>query len=152
MAELKGYSLPGIQKKNNLIANDYYDFTIASLEKKLILITQQMEKIFDYNETLDEVGSYYLSGMEKRRLDNKIPIPKLLKGEQINNFEKTMISTMGPFWGAIGFSTEDKNKIFTLQNKLMDIKCDEKWLQSIILLEKYYESVEKYVCKVENET
>lgn len=142
--DIKRLSLKGKEVKTNIIPETYYDFTLNQLKLKTQEILSTLDGYFSYSSTLDEIGTYYLkTNMIKDIVGGTIPIPKLLTNQPLLASERSMICTLGPFWGMIGLRQESKQKMLLLQEKLYGIYLDIGWGQTIELLKAYYAILKK---------
>ena len=87
---------------------------------------------------LDLIGAARLKGNDRPTPGDRVPTPALLAGRALEEREKWMIATMGPFWGAIGLPPALASKAWTLQETCFGFSNDERWSQVNGLLHEFY--------------
>ena len=134
---IKELSLEGIVKKNNSLPNDFFDFVLERLmEKKAAGINKNNDKL----PQIDTIGYNLLK--DGKIIDSSYPISYTCKfiadPMSLTDFDRRMIATLGPFWGACALPLSEKEYYWRLQNKIYEIKIDKNWSQVEYWLKKYY--------------
>lgn len=144
-ASIKEYSLQGKESKCPYLTIDFIEYALKYWKTRI----KQANILFDASNYIDDIGYNYLVNNIKCT-SNKIYMPKLLSGIDLDKNEKAMIATVGPLWGAIGYSNrQNKEKILGLQNEICNIKIDKLWSQVNFLLQSYYNAKERSSTKDE---
>lgn len=125
-------SLSGCEFKRSHLPNEFFDYVLNNFKNK------RFNNYSNSKYFLDDIGAKYLTKYKKYNVD-KVMQPKLYSDIPLTFFEKSMIATVGPFWGCVGYQNKSmRNKIIKLQNDVCNIQIDYLWSQVIPLLKDYY--------------
>ncbi len=125
-------SLSGLEFKRPHLPVEFFDYMLNILKNKYLYNCS--------NSTcfLDDIGVEYLTKYKKYDFD-EIFHPKLYSDIPLTLPEKSMIATVGPFWGCIGYRNKSiRDKLMELQNNRYNIRIDYLWSQVIPLLKDFY--------------
>lgn len=131
-APIEKISLSGTENKRPHIPIEFFDYMINHFKNN-----------FSYNRIystcfLDDIGTEYLTKHQKYNLNKMVQL-KLYSDRPLTFPEKSMIATVGPFWGCIGYQNQSmRNELIKLQYKIYNIQIDCLWSQVIPLLKEYY--------------
>ena len=129
-------SVGGFASKCNHIPDEFFTYALDYFKSKAKHIDMN---IFDNSNYLDDIGKDSLLKGRKTLYSGKTPIPKLFcKDMPLADYERRMISTLGPFWGFIGLDDEQRKQVMDLQTDIFDYTPDKMWEQVIYLLNKFY--------------
>jgi tRNA(Ile)-lysidine synthase TilS/MesJ len=136
---LKEFSMPGTELKSCHLPEDFNDFVIDYYRTKLIgSVKQSIMNAFN-DLDLDKIGTRRLCDNTPLFKCKKLPIPALLKDNRvITDGAESMITALGPFWGAIGLVPPQKRRAFALQEKIFGIKINQSFSHVIDVLNIYY--------------
>jgi hypothetical protein len=93
---------------------------------------------FDPDKDLDRIGADYLTDSHRTAVTDSLPIPAIFRHRVLEEREKWMIATMGPFWGAIGLPPKMGSRVWQIQEDLFSFSVDDRWGQVNALLNEYY--------------
>ena len=62
----------------------------------------------------------------------------LTSPDSLTEFDRKMIATLGPYWGAISLKSPLREVVFNLQKEIYGYGIDQNWSQVIDLLLLYY--------------
>lgn len=125
-------SLSGLESKNPHLPVDFFDYMLNKFKSKYFYDCS------DCGFFLDDIGAEYITKYTRFNSD-EILQPKLYSGVPLTSPEKSMIATVGPFWGCVGYQNKlMRNKLIELQNDKYNVKIDYLWSQVIPLLKDYY--------------
>lgn len=131
---LKEISLPGHEKKRNLIPEEFYDFVCKYYKESLDRKLSESRRGCIENG-IDELLS---KGMYATDCDERMGCKLLLGYDELTDFDKRMIATMGPFWGAIAVPKQLQRSYYQIQRDICGLELDIRWKQVYYLLKKYY--------------
>lgn len=131
-------SLSGLELKRSHLPVEFFDYMLNNYKNK---------DFYNYSNSkyfLDDIGAEYLTKHRKYDLD-KIIQPKLYSDVPLTVPEKSIIATVGPLWGCIGYQNKlVRNKLIEFQNSKYNIKIDHQWSQVIPFLEDFYSHTNNY--------
>ncbi|MCM1262004.1 MAG: hypothetical protein NC313_04715 [Butyrivibrio sp.] len=146
-APIEEISLSGLEIKRAHLPVEFFDYMVNQFKN---------ECFYDFSKSmyfLDDVGANYLTKYKKFNLD-KIISPKLCSDIPLTFPEKSMIATVGPLWGSIGYQNKSmRNKLLKLQTEIYHIQIDCLWSQVIPMLRDFYSHTFNalttcYVCNI----
>ena len=146
------YSSYGKEEKNLRLPIDFPDFAVNFYRKKI----QEKDYTWlstdiNYNISLDQIGFSLLQGDTISYDEDKVPAPNLIKNDiQINPNLAALISSLGPFWGALGLNSKIKEKALFLNEAIFGIRIDDLFSQTNELLNMYYRKVKNEKIDREN--
>lgn len=136
---IKECSLQGEESKHPHLSFDFIEYALKYWKSCIKRINTK----FDTNNYLDDIGYNYLVN-NVYCLSDKIYMPKFFSDIELSKKEKIMVATVGPFWGAIGYSdTQKRDSILQLQYDICNIKIDKLWSQVNSILNSYYKAKRK---------
>lgn len=131
-ASIEEISLSGLEFKKAHLPIEFFDYVLNHFKN---------DCFYNYSKStffLDDIGTDYLTEYKKYDFD-KIIQPKLHSDVPLTFPEKSMIATVGPLWGCVGYQNKSmRNKLLKLQNEIYNIKIDYLWFQVIPLLRDFY--------------
>lgn len=131
---IREVSLRGKENKCSHLSGDFIEYALKYW-KSCIKYTNI---VFDTSNYLDDIGYNFLVNNVECSSE-KIYMPKFFGDVELSIKEKLMIATVGPFWGAVGYSDKKKrDNILQLQYDICNIKIDSLWSQVNSILKCYY--------------
>jgi len=133
---LMGISTGGFASKCNHIPDSFYSYAISFFMEKSG--TVNFDK-YNANLYLDDFGKNSVLTQTKLEFDGKMPIPKFFCPDAtLSEYERRMISTLGPFWGFIGLKEEQRKRVLDFQTEIFGFTPDKAWGQVNYLLNLFY--------------
>lgn len=135
METLREISLPGHEKKENLLPEGFFEYACERFKNSLEIFPKRELRghVEDY---IDELLG---NGVHATDCSMSMGCKLLLSKNELADFDKRMIATMGPFWGAISLSNEMRSYYLQIQKDYCDFELDIRWKQVYHLLKQYYE-------------
>lgn len=132
---IKELSLEGIEKKNNSLPDDFFEYVLERLKEKVA-----NNKNAEMLPQIDLIGYNLLKKGKTVNSPHSIlyTCKFFANPMSLTDFDRRMIATLGPFWGACALPLSEKEYYWQLQNKIFDIKLDKSWSQVEYWLKKYY--------------
>lgn len=128
-------SLSGLECKRPHLPIEFFDYMLNKFKNKSFY-----NNLFDREFFLDDIGIEYLVKHKKFNSD-KISQPKLYSDIPLTLPEKSVIATVGPFWGCVGYQNKEmREKLIKLQKEIYNIHIDYLWSQVIPFLKDFYTS------------
>ncbi|MDR0313352.1 MAG: hypothetical protein LBI14_07120 [Treponema sp.] len=133
---LSGISTKGFAQKCNHIPEPFFVFALDYFRDRMAQVDINQ---FNSGLFLDDIGKKsFLSG-KKELFTGKLPIPKFfLPDIALSEYERRMIATLGPFWGAVGLTSSQQRFALDVQTKIFDFTPDDLWGQVNSLLNIFY--------------
>jgi len=133
-------SLKGKEEKELRLPKDFPDFSTRYYYNKIHEIGENwLMPQLDKDMSLDKLGFSNLHGESPLYEGSKVPSPLLIKnGGHIDSSLMLLITSLGPFWGALCLSKELRERALILHEKTFKIKIDEKFSHTNELLKIYY--------------
>lgn len=132
------FSAPGIHAKHNHLPADFSDFAVNHFRQIIEKSKVDWTALCDSTVDLDHIGASRMQEGTNRVPLPVVPLPALLQNRSLSVLEKSMIATMGPFWGAIGLDTRSAERAWRLQDEHFKIMVSDRWTQVTPLLRSYY--------------
>lgn len=131
-------SLLGLEFKRPHLPIEFFDYMLNYFKNKHFCNYSK----FTY--FLDDIGVDFLTKYKKTDFD-KIIQPKMYSDIPLTYPEKSMIATVGPFWGCVGYQNKSiRNELIKLQNNIYNFQIDCLWSQVIPLLKDFYSHTFNY--------
>lgn len=130
---LKMLSTPGVERKQALIPDGYYEFARDHFLRLASLPS-------DHRMLLENLAADYLRSGRYASVDGYDMTCKLLSMPfSLSSFDLRMIGTLGPFWGAFSLPNPQRKYFWQLQQKIWNFTPTSDWSQVYLLLKCYYE-------------
>lgn len=145
-------SVYGKEEKKLRLPKDFPGFAVNFYRQKIQEKDYNwLSSKIDYNISLDQIGFSLLHGNSISYEEDKVPAPNLIKNDiQINPNLACLISSLGPFWGALGLNNKIKDKALFLHETIFGLRIDDLFSQTNELLKMYYKKVENEKINREN--
>lgn len=136
------HSVPGKETKQATLPEGFFSFGVDYFRR----ITEKnraalLSNIRDRSRYLEDAVPQFLSYNQlQQESDSNLNFKLLTSPDSLTGFDRKMITTLGPFWGAISLKSPLREGVFDLQRKIYDYGIDQNWSQVIDLLLLYYHS------------
>lgn len=125
-------SLSGMEEKSAHLPNEFFDYVLKLFKH---ISYQEYSKTAYY---LDDIGVNYITKHQKN-VSNIILPAKFYTDAPLTTSEKSIIATVGPYWGCIGYANKSiRNKLMIIQKDKYNFQIDHLWSQVIPLLNDFY--------------
>jgi tRNA(Ile)-lysidine synthase TilS/MesJ len=125
-------SAPGTITKRPHLPRDLADFAVARYAQVLSFprTRQILSNQLTDEEILDNAGRDWFLALCAPEERPRIPTPALLVvPEALSSFQKKMVLSLGPFWGAPSLGPRQHTKALDLQERVFGVRPDKLWGQ-----------------------
>ena len=134
------HSMPGKEDKRPTLPEAFFEFAVDYFYK----ITQSNRSTFlsyisDFNSYIEDyMPNFLLHNQSQNMVKRNINFKLLSAPEKLTQFDKRMISTLGPLWGALSLDLPSKMQVLQMQEDIYKFHLEATWGQVINLLNLYY--------------
>jgi tRNA(Ile)-lysidine synthase TilS/MesJ len=137
-ADVARLSVCGLHSKHGHLPHAFETFAVERFRRRAVESIPIWSTQCDSSIDLDSIGAAYLKDGEVSEFSDRVPMPALLRGRPLDDPERWMVATMGPFWGAIGLPPGLSSQAWKLQESCFAFSIDERWSQVNGLLHEFY--------------
>ena len=133
-------SLPGKESKNPTLPEEYFQFALEYFRDITAHNRDTIISFIDNSDNFmeDYIPTFLLEGKIKRMKKANLNFKLLTEQENITQFEKRMIATLGPLWGCFALDKNSRERALKLQEEIYNIHLTSTWTQVSRLLDLYY--------------
>lgn len=134
------HSVPGKESKQATLPEGFFSFAVDYFRR----ITEKnrttlLSKIHDKSRYLEDAVPQLLSYNRLQSVsESNLNFKLLTSPDSLTEFDRKMIATLGPYWGAISLESPLREVVFNLQKEIYGYRIDQNWSQVIDLLLLYY--------------
>lgn len=134
------HSMPGKESKRPTLSEEYFQFAVDHF---YTIIKKNQYNLFQYISNFnvcleDYMPNFLLHNQSKYLPELNLNFKLLLGSDELTQFDKRMISTLGPLWGAFALNESMKEQALQIQKEIFNFSLDSAWGQVNGLLKLFY--------------